>query len=80
LTALISDDDGKTWKFNILLDERNNVSYPDAVQAKDGRIFIIYDHDRYGKKEILMATITETDIKAGKIVTPGSMLKRPIYT
>ncbi|MCX7705799.1 MAG: glycoside hydrolase, partial [bacterium] len=75
LTALLSEDDGKTWQYKLLLDERENVSYPDATEDEYGRIFIIYDHDRYGAKEILMAVITENDIKAGRIVTPDSKLK-----
>ena len=31
LTALLSEDEGRTWKYKLLLDERNNVSYPDAA-------------------------------------------------
>ena len=30
LTALLSEDDGQTWPYYLLLDERNEVSYPDA--------------------------------------------------
>ncbi|HOK79560.1 MAG TPA: sialidase family protein [bacterium] len=78
LTAMLSEDDGRTWRYQLLLDERENVSYPDAIETEDGKIFIIYDHDRYGKKEILMAVITEQDIKSGKIVTPDSKLKVPV--
>src|SRR5262249_55787896 len=29
LTASLSDDDGKTWRGSLLLDDRMNVSYPD---------------------------------------------------
>jgi len=74
MTALLSEDDGKSWKYKLLLDEREKVSYPDAVES-DGIIYIIYDHDRYGAKEILMAMITEEDIKSGKIISQGSKLK-----
>lgn len=75
MTALLSEDEGKTWNFKIILDERDNVSYPDATETNDGRIFIVYDHDRYGKKEILLSIITEEDIKTGKIVSQSSQLK-----
>ncbi|MGC8805306.1 MAG: exo-alpha-sialidase, partial [Candidatus Ratteibacteria bacterium] len=78
LTAMLSEDEGKTWCYQLLLDERENVSYPDAIETEDGKIFIIYDYDRYGKKEILMAVITEQDIKSGKIVMPDSKLKVPV--
>lgn len=75
MTAFISRDDGKTWEGGLLLDERVNVSYPDGDQTPDGTIFIIYDFERYGAKEIYVARVTEEDILAGKIVSPGSRLK-----
>jgi hypothetical protein len=67
LTAFISTDDGKTWKGGLMLDERH-VSYPDGIQAPDGRIYVIYDHGRYPgtPREILMAVFTEEDVLAGK--------------
>lgn len=86
LTALLSEDDGKTWKYRLLLDERDSVSYPD-VSLHGGNIYIVYDHDRGAFKsciedalnsarEILSAKITEDDIIAGKLVSKGSYLKR----
>lgn len=85
LAALLSEDEGKTWNTGLLLDERNNVSYPDAVES-GGFIYIIYDHERGAYKsnfneakaearEILMAKITEEDILAGKLVNKESRLK-----
>jgi len=89
LTALLSDDEGKTWKWQLLLDERADVSYPDAVETADGFIHIVYDRDRGGFKssleevyasarEILTAKITEEDIINGSLVREGSYLKRVI--
>lgn len=75
MMAFLSDDDGATWSGGLLLDERDNVSYPDGNQTEDGTIFLTYDHDRYGEREIMAARITEEDILAGKIVTEGSALK-----
>jgi hypothetical protein len=85
LTAMVSRDDCKTWEGFLTLDERSSVSYPDAVQAEDGFIYAIYDHERRAKYdnvdylrqsgEILMAKFTEEDIHAGKIVNPESRLK-----
>ena len=75
LTASISEDDGKTWKGNLIIDERNGVSYPDGFQTKDGKIYVIYDRNRGSDMEILMAVITEEDILAGRIVNPESRLK-----
>jgi len=66
LTALLSDDDGKTWPHTLLLDDRLQVSYPDAIETPDGKLYIIYDRERTGAREILMAVTSETEILAGK--------------
>jgi hypothetical protein len=66
LTALLSEDDGRSWPYRLLLDGRQDVSYPDGLQAPDGTIQIIYDHERYGAKEILLASFTEEDVRAGQ--------------
>lgn len=76
LTALLSDDDGATWPHRMLLDERNDVSYPDGFQAPDGTLHIIYDRERYGAKEILLASFTEADVLAGKPTTAACRLRR----
>ncbi len=74
LTAWLSDDEGRTWPHKLLLDDRTRLSYPDATQAPDGRIFITYDHGRYepGEKEILLGIVREEDIRAGKLVSPDA--------
>jgi predicted neuraminidase len=69
MTAYISKDDGKTLLGGLLLDERDGVSYPDATQAADGRIFVIYDHNRQTDREILMAAFREEDAREGKAVS-----------
>ena len=64
LFAYLSDDDGASWKGCLLLEERV-CTYPDATQAPDGNIYVIYDHGRRQEKMVLMATFTEDDILAG---------------
>ncbi len=87
LTAMISEDDGKTWSEGLLLDSRDGVSYPDGKQAADGSIYITYDRDRGAflnslaknqkcAREILVAKFTEEDILSGKLVSAGSYLQR----
>jgi hypothetical protein len=76
LTALLSMDDGSTWSGGLLLDERSHVSYPDGVEAEDGRIFVIYDYERHGAKEILWAVFREEDVLEGRIVSRDSCLKK----
>ena len=75
LTAMLSEDDGLTWSDGLLLDERNDVSYPDMAESVDGFINIIYDYNRIKDKEILYAHITEDDILAGRLVNSKSVLK-----
>lgn len=75
LTAMISDDDAKTWKGFLTIDARNDVSYPDTVETDDGMIYLIYDRERYNAREILMAKFTEADVLAGKLVDPRSALR-----
>ena len=77
LTVWLSDDEGRTWPHKLLIDERNRVSYPDAVQAIDGRIFITYDYGRYefGEKEILVSILREDDVRAGRLVSQDARLK-----
>lgn len=75
LTAFLSDDDGRSWPHRLMLDQRAGVSYPDAVQDHDGRIFLIYDYQRTGDKQILMARFTEQDVIAGKLTDRRSQLR-----
>ncbi len=78
LMAFISDDDGQSWVGGLMLDERDDVTYPDGVQAKDGTIYLIYDHQRTPLGEVLMATFREEDVRAGKIVSTQGSLKQVI--
>lgn len=70
LTAMLSEDDGQTWPYTLLLDERDEVSYPDASEAEDGYIYVTYDHERVREREILLARFTEDDILKGRLESP----------
>jgi predicted neuraminidase len=76
LTAYLSNDDGKSWTGALLLDERDNVSYPDGTEADDGTIHIIYDRGRTTDREILLATFKEEDVMRGTCVTTSCQLRR----
>ena len=78
LKAMVSDDEGATWKGFLLLDERTPVTYPDMTEDDEGNIYVTYDFGRFDEREILMAKITEADILAGEIVSPTSYLKRVV--
>ena len=75
MTALLSDDDGRTWTGGLTLDERKNVSYPDGIQGRDGVIRVVYDRERFTEREILMAAFREEDVRAGKCVSADTRLK-----
>lgn len=62
LMAFLSKDDGKTWTKGLLIDERSGVSYPDAQQALDGRIYLAYDYNRTVDQQIIMTVFTEGDV------------------
>lgn len=34
MTAILSEDEGRTWPFKLVIDERGAVSYPDGTQAR----------------------------------------------
>jgi hypothetical protein len=74
LTAAISEDGGKTWPYKLTLHASTGCSYPDAVQISDGTIYVTYDYNRYGQKQILFSKITVEDIKAGKLTNSTSKL------
>ena len=87
LTAMLSEDDGKTWPYKLLLDERANVSYPDATENEDGYIYITYDRERgafldsldkvyASAREVLVAKITEQDTIEGKLTSEKGYLKK----
>ena len=78
LTAMLSEDDGRTWKGTLLLDERNDAAYPDACESGNGFLYIVYDWDRVREREILMAKITEEEILSGKLSNPSSFLRKTI--
>jgi hypothetical protein len=75
LTAYFSDDDGKSWKGGLTLDERATVPYPDGAQGADGTIFIVYDRDRRTAREILLSSFKEDDILKGACATPTCRLR-----
>jgi hypothetical protein len=80
MTAMLSEDDGRTWPHKLMLDDRKSVSYPDGTEGSNGFLYVTYDRGRYEKdeQEILFAKFTEADIKAGQLVTEGSQLKQLI--
>lgn len=78
LTAFLSDDDGNSWKWSMLIDSDMNISYPDAAFDENGTIYLVYDHGRRTEKEILFSRFTENDIISGTCIGKDSFLKHII--
>ena len=74
MTLSLSEDDGASWPYRVTFDTRENLSYPDA-DFYDGRIYLTYDRERTGAKEILFLSFTEEDIVKGTIPTPRIISK-----
>ena len=79
LMVFISKDEGKTWQGGLMLDERENISYPDGQELPDGRIIVVYDRNRLSDKEIHFAEFTEADALAAKDVS-GKVRLRNLIT
>lgn len=77
MSAFLSKDDGRTWSAGFTFEERSS-SYPDGVQAPDGRIYITYDRERSKEGAIHLAVFTEADVAAGRAVSPDTRLQIPI--
>ena len=72
MTVYLSEDDGESWKYKCCIDERVSISYPDADFFGD-RIFLAYDRERTGAKEILFTSFTEEDVMRGTVPTPRAV-------
>ena len=64
LTTFISRDDGGSWSKGLVIDERIGCTYPDAQQAADGTIYLVWDFNRSKDQEILLTTFREEDVLA----------------
>jgi hypothetical protein len=56
-----------------VIDERVSCSYPDAQQAADGTIYMIWDYMRSREQEILMTTFREEDVIAASAEATARM-------
>lgn len=74
MTVSISFDDGKTWEHKCCVDERVAISYPD-VDFWGDRIYLTYDRERTGAKEILFTSFSEQDVINNSIPMPRIISK-----
>ena len=62
IVATLSSDEGETWRRSLALDDRDNVSYPDAAIGQDGTIYAVHDRDRGGVGEILLSVFRKENL------------------
>ncbi len=74
MTVCLSEDDGKTWAHQCCIDARDSISYPDVDFFGD-TVYLIYDRERTGAKEILMTSFCEADIVNGTVPAPWIISK-----
>ena len=78
LRAYLSDrDDGTGFSAGLELDDRDNVSYPDAVQSPDGFVYAVHDCERYGAGEILLNLFSEDEILAEQSAEGDAVNRAP---
>ena len=90
LKICLSEDGGDSFPYEMLLDERENVSYPDLAEDDNGNIYIVYDRERDNRikldreawvsaaaKEILLCKLTADDVINGRL-SEGSFVARVI--
>ena len=77
MTAFLSEDDGRSWKYSLVIDYGDS-SYPDAVQAEDGTIYLVHDRGRFSFREIVISRFDENDIISGTLSGDNSFVNQII--
>ena len=63
IAIYLSDDGGKNFAHAMILDVRHGVSYPD-IHYTNGNLYVAWDYDRYGLKNVLMTKLTIEELLA----------------
>jgi predicted neuraminidase len=75
MSVWLSDDDGETFRYKKIVDDPNySTSYPD-VDFFDDKIYLTYDRERTGAKEIRLLAFTEDDV-----ISPDTELRSKIVS
>jgi hypothetical protein len=86
----LSTDGGESFPYELILDERVQVSYPDLDEDADGNLYIVYDRERDNRrrldretwtseaaKEILLCRVRREDVMSGAL-SENSFIARVI--
>jgi len=66
MTYFLSDDDGATWREEGVLLEGGPCAYPDCDEASDGTVFVIFDGDRFTRKDLYVRKLFEGKKESAK--------------
>lgn len=78
MSVWLSDDDGETFAYKKLVDDPDYVmSYPD-VDFFDNKIYLTYDRERTGAKEIRLLVFTENDLMQPCAELHSQIVSKPI--
>lgn len=80
MKILLSEDGGDTFPYEMVLDNRECLSYPDLAEDENGNVYIIYDRERDNRcklnqetwvseaaKEILISKLSVDDITKNQV-------------
>lgn len=62
MSIYLSEDDGETWPYKMVIDTNENVSYPDMIETEPGVLNIVYDYARVPLGIINFVQVKEEDI------------------
>jgi hypothetical protein len=62
MSIYLSEDDGETWPYKMVIDTNENVSYPDMIETEPGVLNIVYDYARVPLGIINFVQVKEGDI------------------
>ena len=64
------------WEFKCRLSSDSHISYPDLVEDQNGNIYVIYDRERLGVGEIILAKINQKDLVAKNNVFTKTIISK----
>lgn len=77
MSVWLSDDDGETFAYKKVVDNPDyQTSYPD-VDFFDGKIYLTFDRERTGAKEIRLLVFTEDDIISPDATLHSVIISKP---
>ena len=77
IVACMSSDEGASWSAALVLDPRDQVSYPDAAIGADGVVYAVHDRDRSGAAEILLSRFRLKDVPRAQRAMSSRPAPRP---